>query len=55
MHPRLNASQRRGRTREGKVVTVDGAEHEILMETDPLRNQFWERFDALADGAAPRD
>ena len=39
----------------GEFVTVDGAEHEILMETDPLRNQFWERFDALADGSAPRD
>jgi lysophospholipase len=39
----------------GEFVTVEGAEHEILMETDPLRNQFWERFDALADGAAPRD
>jgi lysophospholipase len=39
----------------GEFVTVEGAEHEILMETDPLRNQFWERFDALADRAAPND
>lgn len=40
---------------DGRRVTVDGASHEILMETDPLRAQFWSAFDDLADRAAPRD
>jgi lysophospholipase len=31
-----------------KHVVVDGAEHEILMETNPLRARFWAAFDALA-------
>jgi lysophospholipase len=35
-------------------VTVSGAKHEILMETDEVRAQFWEAFDALADRVAPR-
>ena len=40
---------------QGRLVTVEGAEHEILMETDPLRSQFWAHFDALADQVAPKD
>ncbi len=28
-------------------VTIDGARHEILMETDAVRQQFWAGFDAL--------
>jgi lysophospholipase len=39
---------------QGSLVPVTGAEHEVLMETDPLRSQFWTPFDALADGVAPR-
>jgi lysophospholipase len=39
---------------DGRLVTVEGAEHEILMETDPLRTQFWTAFDDLADQVAPR-
>lgn len=39
---------------EGEFVSVEGAEHEILMELDPLRNQFWAAFDGLADRLAPR-
>jgi lysophospholipase len=32
---------------------VEGAFHEILMETDALRAPFWQAFDALADEVAP--
>ncbi|HQP20290.1 MAG TPA: alpha/beta hydrolase, partial [Phenylobacterium sp.] len=39
---------------DGTFVSVKGAEHEILMETDDLRNQFWTAFDALADKVAPK-
>jgi len=39
---------------DGKFVSVAGAEHEILMETDDRRDQFWTAFDALADRVAPR-
>ena len=31
----------------GRFVVVEGAKHEILMETDPLRAEFWTEFDAL--------
>ncbi len=34
----------------GKLVTVDGAFHEILQETDERRAVFWRAFDALAAG-----
>lgn len=33
-------------------VIVEGAAHEIMMETDPLREQFWQAFDRLADTVA---
>ena len=36
-------------------VTIAGAKHEILMETDDIRAQFWAAFDALADQVAPRN
>lgn len=39
---------------DGWFVSVPGAEHEILMETDDRRNQFWAAFDALADKLAPK-
>ena len=39
---------------DGRFVSVAGAEHEILMETDDRRDQFWTAFDALADQVAPR-
>lgn len=39
---------------KGRFVSVPGAEHEILMETDDLRARFWTQFDALADQVAPR-
>jgi len=39
---------------DGSFVSVVGAEHEILMETDDRRDQFWTAFDALADRVAPK-
>lgn len=37
-----------------KLVTIAGAKHEIMMETDEVRAQMWSAFDELADQAAPR-
>jgi lysophospholipase len=34
-------------------VTIAGAKHEILMEVDPVRTQFWEAFDQLTARVAP--
>lgn len=34
-------------------ITISGAKHEILMETDDLRAQFWAAFDELANQTAP--
>jgi lysophospholipase len=34
-------------------ITIEGAKHEILMEVDPIRNQFWEAFDQLLERVAP--
>lgn len=38
---------------EARHITIVGAKHEILMETDELRNQFWAEFDQLAERVAP--
>ncbi len=38
------------RLRYGGLVTVEGAFHEILQETDERRAVFWREFDALAAG-----
>ncbi len=35
------------RFREGRLVSVDGARHEILMETDARRAVFWKAFDDM--------
>lgn len=39
---------------QGRLITVAGAYHEILMETDPVRNIFLRVFDALAGKTAPK-
>jgi lysophospholipase len=36
----------------GRYVEVEGAFHEILMETDPRRAVFWGAFDAVAEEVA---
>lgn len=35
----------------GRALTLPGARHEILMETDAIRAQFWAAFDAFAPGS----
>lgn len=37
----------------GRLTEVEGARHELLMETDAVRTVFWREFDALAAAAAP--
>jgi lysophospholipase len=37
------------RLKKGRLLTVKGALHEILMETDDKRAVFWQAFDALAE------
>lgn len=39
---------------QGRIVTVPGAYHEILMETDHMRNVFMKVFDALTGKTAPK-
>jgi lysophospholipase len=39
---------------QGQFINVPGAYHEILMETDPMRNIFQRAFDALTGRAAPK-
>ena len=39
---------------QGQLITVPGAFHEILMETDPMRNIFLRAFDALTGRVAPK-
>ena len=39
-----------GRLRASRVVTVPGSRHEILMERDAFREQFWAAFDAFVPG-----
>ncbi len=42
------------RLRGGRIIVIEGAEHEILIERDALRDQFWGAFDAFVTGAAER-
>lgn len=36
--------------RTGSLLLINGARHEILMERDPIRNEFWAAFDAFVPG-----
>jgi len=38
------------RLRAGRLIVLEGAEHEILMERDIFRDQFWAAFDAFVPG-----
>lgn len=48
---RRAAERLASRLRTGTLVTVFGAKHEILMERDSLRQQFWSAFDAFIPGS----
>lgn len=39
------------RLKVGRCVTLRHARHEILMERDPIREQFWAAFDAFVPGS----
>jgi lysophospholipase len=39
-----------GRMRVGRLIVIEGARHEILMERDALRDQFWAAFDQFIPG-----
>jgi lysophospholipase len=34
-------------------ITIEGSKHEILMEVDPIREQFWAAFDQLVERVVP--
>ena len=36
------------RLRHGKLATIAGARHEVMMETDAMRAAFWTAFDQFA-------
>ncbi len=36
----------------GKLIIIEGARHEVLMEQDIYREQFWAAFDAFIPGSA---
>ena len=45
------AAERFGaRLRAGRVIVLDDAQHEVLMERDSLREQCWKAFDAFIPG-----
>jgi lysophospholipase len=45
------AAERFGsRLRAGRLIVVDGAEHELMMERDIFRDRFWAAFDAFVPG-----
>lgn len=43
------------RLRAGRIVVIEGAQHEILIERDALRAQFWAAFDEFVPGSAARE
>ena len=38
------------RLRTGRLVVIDGARHEVMMERDALRDLFWAAFDQFIPG-----
>ena len=54
-HTPLNAAAEAvaRRAPHGAFSVVGGAYHEILMETDPRRAQFFDVFDRIAKGVSP--
>jgi lysophospholipase len=42
------------RLKAGHAIVIPGARHEILMERDEIREQFWAAFDAFIPGTPDR-
>jgi lysophospholipase len=38
---------------DARHIIIEGAKHEILMEVDPIRAQFWQAFDQLVERVVP--
>ncbi|MGQ0532836.1 MAG: alpha/beta fold hydrolase [Caulobacteraceae bacterium] len=38
---------------DARHIIIEGAKHEILMEVDPIRAQFWDAFDQLVERVVP--
>ena len=43
------------RLKAGHAIVIPGARHEILMERDAIREQFWAAFDAFIPGTPDAD
>jgi lysophospholipase len=43
------------RMKAGHALVIPGARHEILMERDPIREEFWAAFDAFIPGTPDPD
>jgi lysophospholipase len=43
------------RMRGGRIVVIEGAEHEIMIEREALRAKFWAAFDAFVPGATAQE
>ena len=41
------------RLRAGRIVVIEGAAHELMIERDAFRQQFWAAFDAFVPGSEP--
>ena len=39
------------RLRTGRIIVIEGAKHEILIERDVFRRQFWAAFDQFVTGS----
>ena len=48
-HPRIVS-----RLKQGKLAFYEEAQHEIMMEADPIRRRFWADFDTFVAGVAAR-
>jgi len=42
------------RLRAGQMIVIEGAQHEILIERDVFRRQFWAAFDQFVPGSAAK-
>jgi len=42
------------RLRAGAIIVIPGSRHEILIERDSIRSQFWAAFDAFVPGSGQR-
>ena len=42
------------RLRVGRIIVIEGAKHEILIERDVFRRQFWAAFDQFVPGSEAR-